>query len=914
MKKSTNKDLILDYIKSKAKNQLNSNDNSIGCETNEIAERLNIKRANVSKLLNELYTDGKVLKIKGKPVLYKYNNTNVSGKKNSFTVNIDNIIGGNKSLKNSVQQAKAAMLYPPHGLNTLLLGETGVGKTMFAELMHRFAIESSIFAPESPFISFNCADYANNPQLLLTRLFGCKKGAYTGADKDTIGYVERANNGILFLDEVHRLPPEGQEMLFYLMDKGEFTPLGETEVIKKSEVLIICATTENTNATLLQTFRRRMPMNITLPSLSERTFEERFELICEFLKIEASRIGKEIIISPNSLRCLLLYNCAANIGQLKSDIQLGCANAFLKCISKGEKNIFLSNTDFAPHVKQGLIVYKKHMNEIDSIVKDNKQISFKPNGSEEIVEILKGDLPDNFYESIEGRIEEFQKRGIDEQDINIVLSNEINRYFKKLAANHDQNINKEEIAKLVPSEIIEIVEDFLKVAIRELDRVLPTKTFYGLCLHIDSTIKRIKAGKVIKNPSLKAIIEEHREEYALSLSFVSKIEKKFNIKIPTDEVGFITMFLTIGKNPHLDEANYPIVIVAMHGNSTASSMVDVAKKLINAHNIYAYNLNLDKTDTKAYEELKNLIIDNHSGSGVLLLVDMGSLKMFAPLISEETGIKIKVLEMASTLTVLECARKAMIEKDVDTIWYSVQESHLNYLNSNITNLKENFKAKSDNIIITLCSTGEGSALTLKDIIQNKIDTASYNIQVIPLNIDNVNEFYSSVNNLGKDTNIIAIVGSFNPEIYGIPFISLSELFADNSLQCIKKLIHKTSSKLNPLYLEVLENNKSRVNHFLPEDDYKEFILDLIEFIEINIEANLKEDKILGLIIHLTCALERIYNQDCSDLSCNIKDQLVSTYKKDFSLLKSYFNSFQNKSKLDFNDDEICFILRTLKEI
>lgn len=909
MKKSTNKDLILEYIKSK--NQ-GSNDSNFSCETNEIAQKLNIKRANVSKILNELYIEGKVLKIKGKPVLYKIN-SNIPKKKNSFTVNIDNIIGGNKSLKNCVQQAKAAMLYPPHGLNTLLLGETGVGKTMFAELMHRFAIESSIFSPEAPFISFNCADYANNPQLLLTRLFGCKKGAYTGADKDTIGYVERANNGILFLDEVHRLPPEGQEMLFYLMDKGEFTPLGETELVKKSEVLIICATTENTNTTLLQTFRRRMPMNITLPALHHRTFEERFDLICEFLKIEASRIGKEILVTPNSLRCLLLYNCSSNIGQLKSDIQLGCANAFLKCISKGEKTIYLNNSAFAPHVKQGLILYKKHMSDIDNIVKENKQISFKANGSEELVEIIKGKLPDNFYETMEGKVEELQKRGIDDQDINVVLSNEINRYFKKLASNVRENINKEEISKLVSSEIIEMVEDFLNNSVKELDRVLPTKTFYGLCLHIDSTIKRLKSGKLINNPSLEAIIEEHREEYALSLSFVSKIEKRFNLKIPNDEVGFITMFLTLGKNPHLDEANYPIVIVAMHGNSTATSMVDVARKLINAHNIYPYNMSLDKNDTVAYKELKELIISNHNGGGVLLLVDMGSLKMFAPLISEETGIKIKVIEMASTLTVLECARKAMIDKNIDNICYSVQESHLNYLNSNITNLKENFTAKKDNIIITVCSTGQGSALIIKDIIQKKIDTDKYNIQIIPLNIDSINEFYPSVNNLGEDKNIIAIVGSFNPEIYGIPFISITDLFLDDSLNKLKKLIFKNNSKFNPLYTEVIERHKDRVKSFLSENDYKNFIINLLNFIDKNIEKDLKEEKTLGLIIHLTCALERIYNLENKELKCTFKEKIILSYKKEFQLLKSFFNSSNNCSKLEFNDDEICFILRTIKE-
>ena len=61
-----------------------------------------------------------------------------------------------------------------------------------------------------PFVTFNCADYFNNPQLLLSQLFGHVKGAFTGADTDKIGLVEKANGGILFLDEVHRLPPDGQ--------------------------------------------------------------------------------------------------------------------------------------------------------------------------------------------------------------------------------------------------------------------------------------------------------------------------------------------------------------------------------------------------------------------------------------------------------------------------------------------------------------------------------------------------------------------------------------------------------------------------------------------------------------------------------------------------------------------------------
>lgn len=910
MKRYTNKELILNYIEENSNKQLSNSNSLAGCETNDIAEKLNIKRANVSKILNELYSEGKVLKIKGKPVLYKINPTTTKNK-TSFSINIDNIIGGNQSLKNCIQQAKAAMLYPPHGLNTLLLGETGVGKTMFAELMHRFAIESSIYSPQAPFISFNCADYANNPQLLLARLFGCKKGAYTGADKDQIGFVERANKGILFLDEVHRLPPEGQEMLFYLMDKGEFTPLGESENVKKSEVLIICATTENTNVTLLQTFRRRMPMNITLPALRDRTYFERFELICEFLRIEASRIGKEIIVSPNSLRCLLLYNCSANIGQLKSDIQLGCANAFLKCISKGDKSIKLDNTDFAPHVKQGLILYKNHMDEIDEVVKSDKKISFKSNGSEEFLELIKSELPDNFYETIAGKIEDYQSKGIDEQDITLVLSTEINSYFKKLVSDFDSNINKDEIAKLVPAKTIELVEDFIKSAVSTLGRVFPSKTFYGLCLHIDSTVKRINSGKDIKNPALQSIMQEHRNEYALALTFASKIEKTFSIKIPLDEVGFIAMFLTLGKNSDFEDLSHPIVVVAMHGASTATSMVDVAKNLINAHNIFAYNMHLDKSATTAYQELKDLIIENHKGAGVLLLVDMGSLKMFASLIEEETGIKIKVIEMASTLTVLECARKAIIDKDMDNIWYSVQESHINYLDANINSLEDNFKVKNDNIIITTCSTGEGSAVMLKEILLKKINTQKHNIQIIPLNIDTVQQFYSTVNSLADEKNIIAIVGTFDPEIFGVPFIPISEIFKDPSLTVLNKLI---DSNCSDAFAQMISAHKEKISYMINEDIYEKFMYDLFNFIKDELDITLNENTAIGLVLHLTCAIERICLDSEAAITCEVKDLILDSYPKEFFVLEKFFNDYASKLKIKFTTDEICFVLRTIKEL
>ncbi|WP_055666963.1 sigma-54-dependent transcriptional regulator [Desnuesiella massiliensis] len=907
MKRSTNKEEVLKYIEEQCEKQLKDNDKAIGCDTNEIANKLDIKRANVSKILNELYLEGMLIKIKGKPVLYSIN---FNKKESKFSVNFDNIIGADKSLKKSIQQAKASILYPPRGLYTLLLGETGVGKTMFAELMHRFAIENGVLSSSAPFISFNCADYANNPQLLLAHLFGSKKGAFTGADKDRIGVVEKANNGILFLDEVHRLPPEGQEMLFYLMDKGEFTSLGDVDNVKKSNVLIICATTEDVDTSLLATFTRRIPINITIPPLRDRTFEERYELVCEFLKIESARIGREIIVSPNSLRCLLLYNCSGNVGQLKSDIQLGCANAFLKCISKKERNIRLHSTDFASHVKQGLILYKNYNEYIDKIVNGSKRLSFSASGVEEILEGGKAKLPDNFYEDIEDRIQELQERGVDEEDINVLMSLEIENYFKELIGSPERGVNKEELSKIVDKSIIDLVEEFLTYAGAKLGRVFPNKTFYGLCLHISSSIERIRTGKKIINHNLKKIIEEYKEEYVLSLNFATKLEKQFIIKLPVDEVGFISMFLTLGKDSDLEEITHPIVVVAMHGRHTASSMMEVAQKLVGAYNIYAYDMNLDKNAKDAYQELKELIVKNHRGAGVLLLVDMGSLKMFGKLIEEETSIRIKVIEMASTITVIECARKSLIEKDIDEIWYAVNESHSNFFNSSLQSLSENFLVKKDKVIITVCTTGEGSAIAIKQMLENKISLQDNNIQVVPLNVNDIKEFYSTVNKLAKDKKIIAIVGTFNPDIYGIPFVSVSQLFSGKGIRVIQNYI-RDDHRNN--YVEVIENYIQELDKTIDLDLYKEICLSTIDFIQNDLGYYIHEEIGTGLVLHLICTMKRLSNGSESPI-CEVRDKILRDYEEDVIKLKEYMNILTKKINVEINIDEVCFILRNVLEI
>lgn len=146
--------------------------------------------------------------------------------------------------------------------------------------MHRFACEHAAGSPP-PLVYFNCAEYAHNPELLFAFIWS-SAGRFTGASENKAGLVEQADGGYLLLDEVHRLPYEGQEKLFSILDKGQYRPLGSSATARSITVRLICATTEPVSSALLRTFQRRIRVCIDLPGIRQRSVEEQVELIVGF--------------------------------------------------------------------------------------------------------------------------------------------------------------------------------------------------------------------------------------------------------------------------------------------------------------------------------------------------------------------------------------------------------------------------------------------------------------------------------------------------------------------------------------------------------------------------------------------------------------------------------------------------------
>uniref|UniRef100_UPI00054DF73C sigma-54-dependent transcriptional regulator n=1 Tax=Liquorilactobacillus vini TaxID=238015 RepID=UPI00054DF73C len=389
-----------------------------GFTTMEIANTLDILRSNVSKELNQLVRQKLVIKSPGRPVHYALakpqfaatlqqsaGNKQAVKKMASVSTNNKNndpfarMVGNHASLRNQVEQAKAALLYPPHGLNTLITGPTGSGKTYFANTMYLFARDQRLIANKE-FITFNCADYAHNPQLLMSHLFGYVKGAFTGANEDKPGLIEAADGGMLFLDEVHRLPPEGQEMIFYFMDHGIYSRLGETSKSHHADVRLVCATTEDPSSALLQTFVRRIPILIQLPAFGQRTAKEKIQLLEQLLTLEANRIHKNIRLNEDVVQALLGSVTYGNVGQLKSNVQLVCAQGFLNSI-QNENEITLTFEKLPPNLKDGLSNLAADRQELGKLTRLlAPMMVIKPDAKRNVPKADTYELPYNLYEII----------------------------------------------------------------------------------------------------------------------------------------------------------------------------------------------------------------------------------------------------------------------------------------------------------------------------------------------------------------------------------------------------------------------------------------------------------------------------------------------------------------------------------
>lgn len=874
-----------------------------------LAAQLGLDRSNVSRDLNELEREGRVIKLQGRPVKFtasEFYREPVPQKQEKAEFQF--MIGENGSLKTQIEQGKSAVLYPPNGLHTLLAGPTGTGKTTFAEKLFQYAKAMKVMKENAGFIVFNCAEYAQNQELILSQLFGHRKGAFTGADKDKPGLVEKADGGILFLDEIHRLPPYGQEMLFLLMDKGCYRRLGETEELRKASVLIIGATTENLNTTLLKTFLRRMPVVIHLPALEQRPLIERLRLIEEFFSAEQKKIGAPIQVYKDVVIALLLYACPGNIGQLSADIQLLCARAFLEYKVKQKDVVEINFEILPPYIQNGRLESPKRKSDLIEFLQYSEDYHMFIHDQEG-----NGGSGENLYIEISEKYEKFLDQGRSGGEISNLIEDDLEQYMNHLLKKYNMkkdHYEKKNLLKIIDAKVYYAVEDILQFAEIKLGRKMPERIKVGIAMHVNAMTERISKGMILKEKELHDIVLNHPQEFQTAKVMLRLLEEELSIQVPEQEIGYFTMFLCAMD----EETIYQkiAVIVMTHGESTASSMAEVANKLLNTDHCRAVDMPLDVPAEEALEKAVALAEEIDEGKGVLVLADMGSLLMFSEMIEKRTGIPVRSVPMVSTIMVIEAVRKAML-----------RGAGLEKLAKELTQIGKVFdrqgegKQKIHTIIVT-CFTGQGTALKLAEIIRDMIPAEKQGQFRIRCMDFEGTEAALQASETEELPSADAVVGTVNLELPGVPFISVDRFVMGDGISRLNEIIQGGSEVLEAEPVQepamdekLLAGTLDQLLYFLNPKKMAAQAMEALREAAKDLHVEIDKELTVRYVIHLCCMLERLIQEEV--LPNKDTERLRREYGQMFRAVERSLSPLADCLHLKIPDSETAYLVEMLLE-
>jgi len=865
--------------------------------TQQVADLLKLSRSVTSNYLNRLHEKSLVTKMGTKPIEWclvrelPYKEiTSTLGNDKEIIIEEDvfnQFIGATGSQKNVIQQCKAAITYPPNGLTILINGESGVGKSYLALLIHKYAIQQNVIKSTAPFKVLNCADYANNPELLSATLFGYKKGSFTGADSDHLGLLDYANGGYLFLDEIHRFSYENQEKLFVFMDSGKYLRLGESEKWQSSCVRLIFATTENNKEVLLETFRRRISVKISISNMSERCYYEKINLISLFYRQEAKRLEKDLQIEDNVVNLLSSGLIEGNIGGIRNTIQLSCANAFVNNNNNNNLNVlkitlkeipqeYLNNIACIELNYSSLdIKYINYIESSNSVV-DNKIL---------LVHII--DFKDKL-----NRIEE------NNNQIDLIIS------FKKLIKVIQAEKNKGWVFPTSWSHYLfdttknNITKFLAKYGIVKNSILVQELMDFLILFHSDHLSeldclesKRILAVLKTRFPKSCYITNKWKEDNELFR------------EVPYDLISILYIFAL--QNVVDEKINLSGLLIA-HGSSTATSIKEVVNDMFGTFVFEAFDMPITISVTEIIIKVKEYLRYFDVSNGLILIVDMGSLGKIYSSIKDNIGGDLLILNNLTTSVALDIGMKIINNNPFKLI---ANESDGHYKIES-----QYFEASEKNIIIS-CMSGIGIAEKVKEIFSSFIDPEK--LKIITLEYKKVKDLFDKKHKINFSNTCL--------------LITTNDLENDTEFPCLN------------IYDALKENGEKilwdSLKPFIEYDNYQLMMKDFVKFFSIegvadrlkilnpNVvipEAELIIDNYIGyynlnlrgyerlnIFMHISVMVERLISNNDKYEDINLLG-MTDVEKEFFSISKDILKRIEEKFNIKISQYEIQLLFEILK--
>lgn len=874
-----------------------------------IAQALNAKRNTVSLYLNQLTNEHKLVKVQTRPVRFihraQFEKSNYALKKDTYATvaqleqenNNQDILKSfaqiNPSLKESVERVRAAVLYPNNGLPLLITGESGTGKSYLVGLINRFCRTNKLIKTTAPFVTVNCAQYADNPELLTSNLFGYKKGAFTGADQDHDGAFIEANGGILFLDEVHRLGPKGQEKLFTYLDQGLVYPVGETSHGKRVSVRLCFATTEEVENNFLTTFMRRIPVKISLPPLSQRSREERLNLIYTLLCNEQREIAKPIIVSDQVLEMLANYLPVGNIGDLKNAVKLTIAraNADEKKVNKLTLTAYNLPVDVLMRSKtESYLSAKKPLQITDET---------------EPADLIARSFPEKkiFLHSLERLLTTYEQSNNHLPNCESKLKQIVYQLFDTLL--FEKNASKQ-----LP--LLSYVIEHLKHLFEQLQNAYQLQVsgnaIYAISYYLFERQKiQWNIDEVRQKNALHSLYQEVRQRYPEVYAYVGKLLLliKNNLEIELNEVDYIFLSIYLNKLEIITKTGLIKAIVLAHGYATAGSIANVVNRLLNAHTLDAFDMPINVST----QQIANKIIDysenNDVSHGLIILVDMGSLQEIEKLFPRQLDAPLLLINNVSTSLALTVGESILQKRSFREIGQLAQQK------SKIE-IKLTYPAKRrQQVILTTCYSGIGTATHVARLLERCMPSSS-KIKIIPYDYQALKDPHK-IKVVNKMYDVIGIVGTENPEIPGLDFIHLEKILSDKGTAKLQKWLTKsfTVPEIKLIMNNLVKNfSLERTINMVTILDAPKVIENITIFLqelERRFSISLSNQKKFTLYVHISYLIERLIRKEKNDLDPEYAKTYAHKYATDLKIIKAAFSVIIDNYNVKIPVSELIYI-------
>lgn len=809
--------------------------------TASLASAVAISRSLASQYLNDCVRQGLVVKAGVRPVYYFHRKSIervlqhavhagsydsvaalLNGALEPSAADFDKAVGCDLSLAPVISRLRAALQYPSNGLPVMLVGEPGTGKSLLSRLAFEYGHNTGILDPSSRLIEVDCAKYSDDSR-------ACVEAC--AAAREAGGWISEAKGGVIVLSHVESLNASARDAVVSLMTAAQE---GRADVERPVRFIALFDGSQvDASASALA---RHIPMVVGIPSLGERTAEEREELAIRFLRIEGRRLGVDVLISRSAFRALVSAPFETHVAGLKRCITNCCAEAYPRRV---EDQIRLN------------------LYQLPSVVLESVSASQDEDDSRlvNIFDMERGARSDSMtrvFQALAAAFADYEAGGVDEASWLGESRRIVGRYEDELLfggeAGRSESISYEHLI----ASAIETAGEVHSAKLSKKSAVLFSRELRAQLY----PAARFSAWKREHRAELDRLLAALRRKAPFAAgvtgTLASEIEKALGA-VPDVSLR-VLMLLNVLEQVGAEGGRPCVGVVLCHGYATATSIADAANRILRDRVFDAIDMAYDQQVDDAVRALQE-ILDTHSCARELaVLVDMGSLNDIYKGLAGFSALTIGIANNVSTGLAVEVGAGLLAGKGVrEAIPAAIAACSAGF---EIVEPRVRTEA-----ILFVSESGMDSAERVRDLIAQSVPSE--------LPVEMIVADFPAIVRDGEAAQafstyeVRAVVGTSDPHVPSVPFISLESIITGEGMDAIGSIIGRylDSSQMMEVRRRLvkrmtLQNVIRSITILNPESLFNE-VESATARLQRALGRRVAGSLAIGLYVHLCCLVERL---------------------------------------------------------